>query len=86
MPRDPRAIIFCVRGKAAREMDGPQVVDSYNKFVPFEDSPRGVKSTPCPVIFVPSGQIQQVVAAVARGGDVVAGPRANTALKTCTVQ
>ena len=62
-----------MRGKAAREMDGPQVVDSYNKFVPFEDSPRGVKSTPCPVIFVPSGQIQQVVAAVARGGDVVAG-------------
>lgn len=73
LPHTPRAIVFCVRGKAASEMGRPQVVDSYNEFVPFEDSSRGVKSTPCPVIFAPSGQIKKVVEAVARGGDVVAG-------------
>lgn len=73
LPRNPRAIIFCIRGKAAREMGGPQVVDSFNKFVPYEKKPQGVQSTPCPVIFVPSDQLQEVVSAVARGGGVVAG-------------
>lgn len=73
LPRQPRAIIFCIRGKAAREMGGPQVVDSFNKFVPYEKKPQGVQSTPCPVIFVPSDQLHQVVSAVARGGGMVAG-------------
>lgn len=73
LPRDPRAIIFCVRGKAAREMGGPQVVDSYNKFVPFEEQPQGVIDTPCPVIFVPSNQVKDIVFAVSRGGGTVAG-------------
>lgn len=73
LPRTPRAIIFCVRGKAASELGRPQVVQAYNKFVPFEDTPQGVFATPCPVIFVPSDQLQEVVSAVARGGAVVAG-------------
>ena len=62
-----------MRGKAAREMGGPQVVDSYNKFVPFEEQPQGVIDTPCPVIFVPSNQVKDIVFAVSRGGGTVAG-------------
>ena len=73
LPRTPRAIIFCIRGKAAREMGAPQVVDSFNKFVPYEKKLQGVLATPCPVIFVPSDQLGDVVSAVARGGGMVAG-------------
>ena len=73
LPRTPRAIIFCVRGKAARELGRPQVVQSFNKFVPFEDKPQGVFATPCPVIFTPHDQLKDVVNAVASGGGTVAG-------------
>lgn len=73
LPRAPHAIVFCVRGKAARELGRPQVVQSYNKFVPFEDTPQGVFTTPCPVIFVPHDQLKDVVNAVASGGGTVAG-------------
>ena len=48
-------------------------MDSYNKFVPFEDQPQGVFDTPCPVIFVPSSQVKDVVFTVSRGGGTVAG-------------
>ena len=73
MPRTPRAIIFCVRGRAASELGRPQVVHSFNKFVPFEDKPQGVFASPCPVIFVPHDQLKDVVNAVASGGGTVAG-------------
>ena len=73
LPRTPRAIIFCVRGKAASELGRPQVVQSFNKFVPYEDKPQGVFATPCPVIFTPHDQLKDVVVAVASGGGTVAG-------------
>lgn len=62
-----------MRGKAVRELGRPQVVDSFNKFVPFEEQPQGVLAAPCPVIFTPHDQLKDVVKAVASGGGTVAG-------------
>lgn len=82
LPQTPRAILFCVRGKAAREMGRPHVMESFHRFVPYEDGSQGVEAVPCPVVFVPSGQIKEAVLAVNQGGGMVAGtyvPAANPA-------
>ena len=73
LPAPPRAIVFSVRGRAARELQSPKVVERFYKFVPYEDESQGVEEAPCPVVFVASNRVGEVVDAVLRGGGYVGG-------------
>ena len=65
--------MFSVRGKAARELQSPKVVERFYKFVPYEDESQGVEKAPCPVIFVANNRVGEVVDAVLSGGGYVGG-------------
>lgn len=73
LPAAPKAIVFSVRGKAARELQSPKVVERFHRFVPYEDESQGVEVAPCPVVFVASNRVGEVVDAVLRGGGYVGG-------------
>ena len=73
LPAPPRAIVFSVRGKAAREFQSPKVVERFYKFVPYEDESQGVEEAPCPVIFVANNRVGEVVDVVLSGGGYVGG-------------
>lgn len=73
LPAAPKAIVFSVRGKAARELQSPKVVERFYKFVPYQDESQGVEKAPCPVVFVASNRVGEVVDAVLRGGGYVGG-------------
>lgn len=73
LPAPPRAIVFSVRGKAARELQSPKAVERFCKFVPYEDGSQGVEEAPCPVIFVANNHVDEVVDAVLSGVGYVGG-------------
>lgn len=73
LPAAPKAIVFSVRGRAARELQSPKVVERFHKFVPYEDGSQGVEVAPCPVVFVANNHVGEVVDAVLSGGGYVGG-------------
>ena len=73
LPAAPKAIVFSVRGRAARELQSPKVVERFYKFVPYEGESQGVEEAPCPVVFVANNRVGEVVDAVLSGGGYVGG-------------